>query len=164
MDAVALVTGKESVALFTKYNVYSERELHSRQEILLERYIKDINIEAQTASQMAHTMILPACLKYQAKVAQALQAADACGVKDAAQAALLKDVVSSISVLRKGALKLDELLADAPHGGAMAHAKYQRDTILPAMLDLRKVADKLELLVSDEYWPLPKYREMLFVR
>ncbi|MCY2928934.1 MAG: glutamine synthetase III [Planctomycetota bacterium] len=163
VDAVALVTGKESVSLFTKYHVYSARELHSRQEILLERYIKDINIEAQTASQMAHTMILPACLKYQAKVAEAIQAASACGIEDATQAALLQEVVEAVSALRTAALALDDVAGKAPHG-AMAHAKYQRDAVLPAMADLRKAADELELLVADEYWPLPKYREMLFIR
>ena len=73
-------------------------------------------------------------------------------------------VVGAVSSLRKAVLKLDDLVAKTPHGGAMAHAKYQRDVVLPGMADLRKAADKLELLVADEYWPLPKYREMLFVR
>ncbi|MEI7835356.1 MAG: glutamine synthetase III [Planctomycetota bacterium] len=164
VDAIALVTAKPSVDLFTKYAVYSERELHSRQEILLERYIKDINIEAQTASQMSHTMILPACLQYQAKVAEAIKATAACGIEDTAETALLREIVDSVSALRTDVLKLDDVLAKTPHGAAMAHAKYQRDVVLPAMLDLRKAADKLELLVADEYWPLPKYREMLFIR
>ena len=69
-----------------------------------------------------------------------------------------------IGDLREIAAKLDKGIASQPHGDVLKHAKHQRDVLLPAMAELRVVADKLELTVADEYWPLPKYREMLFVR
>ncbi|MBI5724511.1 MAG: glutamine synthetase III [Planctomycetes bacterium] len=164
VDAIPLATSKQAVELFTKYKVYSVRELHSRQEILLENYNKAINIEAQTASVIANTMILPACLKYQADLAKAISSAKEVGVNSVQTAALLKDLVAAIDVFRKLAIAMDKAIEGQPHGDALEHAKYQRDTLLPAMAELRKVGDKLELMVSDEYWPLPTYREMLFIR
>jgi glutamine synthetase len=164
VDAIVLATSKAALDLFAKYKVYSKRELHSRQDILLENYNKAINIEAQTASTIAHTMILPAALKYEADVACACNSASAAGVDDAEQKALLEDVVDGVTSLRQLVGKLDAAIANQPHGDNLDHAKYQRDVLLPAMADLRTQADKLELLVSDEYWPLPKYREMLFIR
>ena len=164
VEALQLVTSKESVELFTKYKIYSKRELHSRQEILLENYVKSINIEAQTAANMATTMILPACLNYQTDVANAVNSAKAAGVEDASQMAMLKDLVSTIGSFRKASLELDAKIAGQPHGSLLEHAKYQRDQLLPAMVDVRKLGDKLESMVGDAHWPLPTYREMLFIK
>ena len=164
VDAVATVLHKETIDLFTKYKVYSKRELHSRHDILLENYCKIINIEAQTASAMANTMILPASLRYQTHVAGAVNSAKEAGVEDAVQASLLREVVDSVSSLRTAIIELDKAIAAQPHGGLVEHSTYQRDVLLPAMGVVRKAADKLELMVADEYWPLPKYREMLFIR
>jgi glutamine synthetase len=164
VDAVQLVTSPESVELFTKYKVYSTRELHSRQEIMLESYVKNITIEGQTASVIAHTMILPAALNYQADVAGAINAAKQAGVEDDEQAALLKDLVDTVGEFSQAARALDKVLAGPHHGSLLEHARYQRDTILPAMAKLRQLGDRLELVVNDSYWPLPTYREMLFIR
>jgi len=164
VDCVPLVTGEESIELFGKYKVYSDRELHSRQEILLENYATTISIEADTASMIAHTMILPAALKYQADVAAAVNSAKTAGIEDAAQLALLEEVVSTSGAFRKAAVDLDAAkAADAPEG-ALALAKYQHGTIIPAMEKLRELGDKLEMLVDSNYWPLPTYSEMLFIR
>jgi glutamine synthetase len=164
VDAVPLATSKEAVELFTKYKVYSRRELHSRQDILLENYCKTINIEALTASTIANTMILPVCLRYQTEVAGAVNAAQTAGVEDATQSDLLRELIEAISALRSATLTLDAAIAHQPHGGLMEHAKYERDTVIPAMESLRKCVDKLESMVADDGWPLPKYREMLFIR
>ena len=163
-DAIALATSKAAVDLFGKYKVYSKRELHSRQDIMLENYNKAIRIEAQTASTIAQTMILPAALKYQADVAAAVNGARAAGIDDDQQQALLQNMVDAVASLCQLIARLDAAIANQPHGSAIDHAKYQRDTLLPAMADLRVQADKLELVVADEHWPLPKYREMLFIR
>jgi glutamine synthetase len=144
--------------------VYSERELHSRQEILLENYATTISIEAETASMMAHTMILPAGLKYQADVAAAVNNAKAAGVEDAAQLALLEEIVATNGAFRQAAVDLDAAKGVEAPEDAMACAKYQHDTIIPAMEKLRGLGDKLEMLVDTNYWPLPTYGEMLFIR
>ena len=164
VDCVPLATSTESIELFGKYKVYSQRELHSRQEILLENYATKISIEAETASMIAHTMILPAALRYQADVANAVNSAKTAGLEDAAQLALLEDIVTTSSAFRKAALALDAAKgADAPED-TLACAKYQHDTIIPAMEKLRELGDKLETLVDSNYWPLPTYGEMLFIR
>jgi len=164
VDCVPLVTSPESVELFGKYNVFSERELHSRQEILLETYATKISIEADTASMMAHTMILPAGLKYQNRVAKAVNSAKAAGVEDPALQSLLQEVVSTNGAFRQAAVALDEAKNADASEDALAHAKYQHGTIIPAMLKLRELGDKLELLVDSDDWPLPTYSEMLFLR
>jgi len=164
IDCVPLATSPEAVELFTQYGVYSERELVSRKEILLENYATTIGIEAQTSSLIANTMILPAALRYQADVATAINAAKAAGVENAAQMELLTELVEAASALQKAAKALDEAIADEADEGVFAHAKYMHDTVIPAMNELRAWGDTLELLVCDSYWPLPTYREMLFIR
>jgi len=164
IDCVPLVTGKASIDLFTGYGIYSKRELYSRQEILLENYSSTVMIEALTASLMAHTMILPAGLKYQSAVAQAVNGAKQAGASDPAQASLLKDIVKLAGSFGKSAVALDKAIAAAPSGGALAHARYMHDKVLPAMGELRTLGDKIEQIVDDNYWPLPTYREMLFIR
>jgi glutamine synthetase len=164
LECVPLVDSPETIALFTKYGVYTERELHSRKEIMLETYVRTVRIEGLTASVMAHTMILPAALKYQADVASAINSAAAAGVKEAVQMDLLRELASAVSACRSAAVALDKALSHHGNGDAMDHARHCRQVVLPAMAELRKWADTLELLVNDEYWPLPTYREMLFIR
>ncbi len=164
VDCVPLATAPETIDLFEKYGVYSARELHSRQEILLENYATSIAIEAQTLSMMAHTMVLPAGLKYQATVATAVNAAKIAGVEDPVQMGLLTEVVGAVSALKSAAAALDAAAADESAEGALAEATHMHDTVIPAMNEVRKWADTLELLVDDGDWPLPTYREMLFVR
>jgi glutamine synthetase len=164
VDCVPMVTSPESIELFGKYNVFSERELHSRQEILLETYSTKISIEAETASMMAHTMILPAALKYQTLVADAVNSAKAVGVEDVALVRLLQEVVSTAGAFRQASVDLDAAKGAEVSGDALALAKYQHGTVIPAMLKLRKLGDKLELLVDSNCWTLPTYAEMLFLR
>jgi glutamine synthetase len=164
VDCVPVVTSPQSIELFGKYNVFSERELHSRQEILLETYATKISIEAETTSMMAHTMILPAGLKYQTEIANAVNSAKAAGVEDAALQTLLEDIVATNGAFRQAAVDLDSAKnADTPED-ALAAAHYQQGTIIPAMLKLRELGDKLETLVDSNYWMLPTYSEMLFIR
>jgi glutamine synthetase len=164
VDAMILMTSKPAMDLFAKHKVYTRRELHSRQDILLEGYSKTINIEAQTASTIARTMILPAALRHQAEVAAACHGASAATIEDAQQKAMIEEIVDSVAVLRQGIANLDAALVAQPHGSILEHAKYQRDALLPAMAELRKQVDALETIVADDLWPLPKYREMLFIR
>lgn len=163
VDAIQYAMNKETVELFAKYKVYSPREMESRLDILLENYAKTINIEAQTASMMAHTMVLPASLAYQKDIANAIISAKNAG-KDPHQDDLLYSVTTLINDFRTALAKLDDASANHQHDGLLAHAKHMRDEVVPALAELRKQVDKLELKVSDTYWPLPCYREMLFIR
>jgi len=164
VECLPVITRKDSIDLFTKYKVYTERELQSRLTILSENYVKTVNIEGQLTSGMARTQILPACLRYQSEVAQAVNATKAAGVENGAQVELLKSLTKSISDLQAATSALDKALAHHGDGDAYAHAKYMRDNVLPAMNAVRTLGDKLETMVADDYWPLPTYREMLFIK
>jgi glutamine synthetase len=164
VDSLPVILRKDSVELFTKYRVYSERELQSRFAILCENYVKTVNIEARLTSMMARTMILPAALRYQGEVASTVNACKAAGADNGAQVELLKSLTATITEFQKAISSLDHALAHHAEGDVHAHAKHFRDTILPAMADVRTLGDKLETMVADDLWPLPTYREMLFIK
>jgi glutamine synthetase len=162
--ALPVILRRDTVELFTKYRVYSERELQSRLHILAENYNKTVNVEARLTSMMARTMILPASLRYQAEVAAAVAGSKQAGVEPTTQLELLKSLNSTIAELQKSVAHLDHSLAHSAEGSPLEHAKYFRDSVLPAMGAVRTVADKLETMVADDLWPLPSYREMLFIK
>ncbi|HLW68973.1 MAG TPA: glutamine synthetase III [Gemmataceae bacterium] len=164
VDCMPVIIRKDTIKLFTDYGVYSERELHSRFTILCEQYCKTVNVEGRLTSNIGRTMILPAALRYQAEVATAVNAAKTAGVDNSAQLDLLKSLTSTITDFQKGLSHLDEELGHQADGDVLAHAKHYRDGVLPAMNEARRLGDKLETMVADDLWPLPTYREMLFVK
>ncbi len=165
IDALPVINRKDTIDLFTKYKVYSERELKSRFAILSENYVKTINIEGQLTVLMAKTMILPASLRFQAEVATAVNATKAAGVDNSAQADLLKSLTSTISEFQGAIATLEKALRHHhSNGEPFDHAKQSNTTVLPAMTTVRNLGDKLETMVADDLWPLPTYREMLFIK
>jgi glutamine synthetase len=164
VDVLPVINKKEIVDLFSKYKVYSEKELASRFVILSEVYTKTVIIEGNIASFMAKTQILPAALRYQTEMAEAVNTGKTAGVDVTTQLEELKILSSTVAALQKGIASLDKALHHHPEGDAYGHAKYARDSILPAMAETRKAADKLESIVADDLWPLPTYREMLFIK
>jgi glutamine synthetase len=164
VDALPVILRKDTIDLLTKYKVYTERELQSRFHILSENYVKTINIEGQLMLMMARTQILPAALRYQAEVANAVNATKAAGVDHKAQAELLRALSANTGDFQTAIGDLDKALGHHDGGDAFAHAKHMRDAVLPAMHRLRMLGDRLEVNVADDYWPLPTYREMLFVK
>ena len=145
--------------------MYSERELQSRYNILCESYVKTVTIEAKLTVMMAKTMILPAALRYQAEVAQRGHG-DEGGRRGRRRrrSSCSATLTATITSSRTATATLDKALDHHADGDAYAHAKYARDAILPAMAELRTRGDKLETLVADDLWPLPTYREMLFIK
>ncbi len=144
--------------------MYTERELHSRFAILCEHYVKTVNVEGRLTALMARTQILPAAIRYQSEVAQSVSALKAAGVDSASQMDLLKSLTGTIDEFRKATSHLDHALAHHAEGDLHSHAKYSRDQVLPAMNAVRALGDKLEGMVADDLWPLPTYREMLFIK
>jgi glutamine synthetase len=164
VDALPVIIRKDTIDLLTRYKVYTERELHSRLAILSENYVKTVNIEGQMMDMMARTMILPAALRYQAEVAAAVNATKLAGVDNHAQVDLLKTLTATIGEFQAATSALEKALARHAEGDLHSHAKYARDAILPAMTTLRAKGDELETMVADDLWPLPTYREMLFIK
>jgi glutamine synthetase len=164
VDSLPVILRKDSIDLFTKYRVYSDGELKSRFNILTENYVKTVTIEAKLTRFMGQTQILPACLRYQGEVATAVNATKTAGVDNSAQSAFLKTLTNAIGDLQKGLADLDAALGNHAAGELIDHAKHARDKVIPAMTAVRAAADKLEGLVADDLWPIPTYREMLFIR
>jgi glutamine synthetase len=153
-DALPWITNRQTVKTFGAYNVLSERELDSRFEVFSEQYAVKLNIECETAAEMARTMILPAAVRHLTRL------------RDSGVEALVTEFEPIVGELHEAIVRLEEVnkaenqVDDPP----IAWAKYMRDKGIPAMTAVRDVADRLEKLVSDDLWPLPKYSEMLFVR
>src|SRR5258708_961970 len=164
VDVLPVVTRKDTKELFAKYKVYTEKELDSRFNILSEAYVKAVNIESNTALMMAKTMILPAALRYQKEVGESIAAAKNAGASSPAGLESFGVLVSSINDRTGSSASLEEAAAHGGEGGALAHAKHMKEHVPPAMLEVRKAADKLESIVADDLWPLPTYREMLFIK
>jgi glutamine synthetase len=164
VDALPVVTRKDTLDLFSKYKVYSEKELQSRFNILSEAYVKTLNIEANTALLMAKSQILPAALRYQKEVGESIAAAKAAGAAQPAGLETFGTLVSSINDLQRSISALEKAAGHHGDGDPYAHAKHMREAVFPALNNLRTTADKLETIVADDLWPLPTYREMLFIK
>jgi len=164
VEAVPHLSSENAVEIFGKYKVFSERELRSRVEIMLEHYTTILRIEAQTAVMMAKTMILPSAIAYQDKLASAIIRAKEAGVKEPQQLVMLKELATTIGECSKAVGDLEEAISAAPDADAYESAKYSCEKIVPAMAELRVFGDRLEAIVDDATWPLPRYREMLFIR
>ncbi|HJP89430.1 MAG TPA: glutamine synthetase III [Candidatus Limnocylindrales bacterium] len=155
VDALPALATKQASALFAKFGVLTERELESRVEIFWERYVKVGNIEANTALDIARTMILPAAVRYLGELGGASASRGATTVAKRV-AGLVDGLVDAIDALESAQHKAHGA------GGVHKEARAVVDAVIPAQDALRKVADELELVVSDDLWPLPKYRELLF--
>jgi glutamine synthetase len=165
VESLPDMVSPKSVKLFSKYGVFTERELQSRLEIFVEGYRKTINVESQLTIQIAKRMILPAALRYQAEVAQAIANLKATGATvPRVQAALLSEIVTAIEELQSATDRLEAAVDEHQSGDSLGHAKHARDVIIPAMNAVRVAGDTLELLVADDLWPLPTYQEMLFLK
>ncbi len=163
-DAIAKMKDPEAVEVFGKYGVLNENEVNSRYNVKLEKYTLKLDIEFKASIDMASTMILPAAFKYQNTLASSIAAAKSVtGTEPAAQRKVLDKVTAGIDGLVEAVDTLKAILEKTPHGDELEHAMYYKETALPAMNKIREFADGLEVLVEDELWPLPKYREMLLL-
>jgi glutamine synthetase len=153
-DALPWLIEKGTVALFKKYKVLSKRELDSRHEVFLEQYAVKINIESETAAALARTQILPAAVRH-------LNELRAAGLEE-----LIAEVEPLIKELHFALLALEDanLKDNQDDTSPVKWAAYMRDRVVPAMQDVREVADRLEGIVADDLWSLPKYSEMLFIK
>ncbi|MBK8977804.1 MAG: glutamine synthetase III [Planctomycetes bacterium] len=167
VDAVGRYAAPENVALLERQGVLSRKECESRANVMFESYAKAIAIEAQSAIGIASTTILPAALRFQAQLAESIEAARRAGVKSLArQEARLAETAAGIESALGALAALQERFETVEaheNGSPERHARAYRDEVIPAMTALREACDELETLVDDELWPLPKYREMLFI-
>jgi glutamine synthetase len=151
-DALLEVLADDSIAAFESYSVLSKRELESRFEVWIEQYALRANIEAETTFSIAKTMILPAAMRHLALIKEA-------GVAQAAGEVevLIGDLITALEALEKANAEPTEL-------EGLDLAIFSRDEQLTKSGAVREAADKLEKVVADDFWPLPKYEEMLFIK
>jgi glutamine synthetase len=150
-DALPEILSEQTISAFGNYNVLSKRELESRYEVWIEQYAIRANIEAETTFSIAKTMILPAALRHLTLVGEA-------GVSslEGEVRALIDELADALGALEA---------ANAPNDlEGMDLAIHARDKQIAAMAKVREAADKLEGVVADDLWPLPKYEEMLFIK
>ena len=162
-EAVPAFLAQKNVDVFSKYGVYTEAELQSRVEILLDEYCKTLNIEALTMIDMAKKEILPAAAKYIKDIAKTAELAKSCGAETVFEEETVKEISALVTEMYKA---LGTLEADVQKVHSIEDtqemANYFHDTIFADMGALRVPADKIETLVGKDYWPYPTYSDLLF--
>jgi glutamine synthetase len=161
IDALPELISEPSMELFSRYGVFTHREMHSRYDIALEQYILSIGVEAALTLEIAQTLVLPAVLRYQTELAQNVASLTAIGI-DADPVTLL-EVSTQLSALRAGIVALRQSIEKAPTGAEEELARHALEEQLPAMGAVRTAADALEGQVADDLWPLATYQEMLYI-
>ena len=153
-EALKAFEKAENIELFEKAGVFSAREMASRLEIAMEDYATKVAIEGNTALEIARTMILPAVRAEYVESLKAYNETDASNVKDA-----IDVLQAETAKFGKGLVMLQKDIDELEQ----AVAAGKPEAVLATMSALRTVSDSLEKVVSDARWPLPKYREMLFL-
>ena len=162
VDAASALTTDKAVALFEKFGIFTKAELESREEITYETYTKYINIEALTMISMASKQILPAVISYTTELANSIASVESVGCDASVQKERLEAVTVELKAMNAA---LEKLKADQANGEkecAKCTAVYYHDTIMSDMAALRAPADKLEMLVDKDFWPIPTYGDLLF--
>jgi len=152
VEALPWLVEKQTIATMERYNVLTERELESRFEVFVEQYSTNANIEAETAASIARTMLLPAAVRHLNEL------------RAAGHEGLISETEGLVDELYEAIVALEKANTHHPAEEGLELAKYMRDTVIPAMEAVRAVADRLERIVADDLWPLPKYSEMLFIK
>jgi len=163
VSALQTMTSKKNVDVFRKFKVLSKIEVESREHIFIEKYIKQVLIEAETAAAMARTQILPGALRHQTELAEVVAATEAAGADCSQNREQLDAYVDLVNRFRAAIDSLDSVIETHPDG-VHKHAEHVRDRVRPAMNELRTLADELEKLLPRDLWPLPSYREMLVIK
>ena len=165
VDSIPSLVTEKAVKLFGDFGVYTRSELYARAEIEYETYTKSVLVEARTMSDMAGKQIIPAVIRYSGDLARSLnEVRTACPEADMSVQTELVLEVSSLLAAMKNAM--EEIRKDLEKAGTMSNMKERAhfcyDEMVPAMNRLREPADRLEMIVDKEYWPVPSYGDMIF--
>lgn len=165
VDALPSITEPAVIEMFEKYHVLTKREVQSREDIYFEQYVLTLNVEAKMTHEIAKTMIYPAAIRYQSELAAAAANCKAAGV--AFETTVLTKVTDLIKSLVDKIAALEKVLpGSGGHGvsNPKEAAGHCFSEMKPAISAVREVVDELETVVADDYWPLPTYQEMLFIK
>ena len=161
-DALPVLKADYIEELFARMGVLTPVELESRFDVYAEQYLLAIEVEAKLVVSMAKTIIYPAAVRYLSELSLAIANAAAIGIEMDKERA--QTVSNLIKLLMDGVSKLSEAMAKDDFDSIEEHMQYSAQTIRPLMDKVREYADTLEGEVADNFWPLPTYQEMLFVK
>jgi len=163
-DALPHLTADKNLELFEKYKILSHDEVHSRLEIWAEQYVTNVTIEVDTTEAIAKTMVYPAAVRYMNELATAVKETKALGLENSGAADMLKTVTGALNDLGSALNELAMVQKDLKGGDITDQCREYKEKVIPAMTKVRDAVDFLERYTADDYWPLPVYREMLFVK
>ena len=157
VEALPELISEKNIQLFEKYSVLSKREAHSRYEIYMERYCKEINTESHLCLSLAKQLILPAGYRYLGELM---------GIVSSAKfnSRTVNKIAELVDLLEQCIDQLEQAVAHETYADVLKNAQHYRDQVIPAMESVRQVADQIEKIMADDLWPLPAYREMLFIK
>ncbi len=163
IEAACTLTTDKAVRLFEKFGIFTKVELESREEIIYETYAKTINIEALAMIDMAGKQIIPAVMKYSKSLADTVNAVKAAGADASTQTGILKEVSDNLAAMQTALVKLEEAEKEASAiEDAKEQAFFYKDNVRVIMDELRAPADRLEMIVDKDMWPIPTYGELMF--
>ncbi|HEY5022206.1 MAG TPA: glutamine synthetase type III, partial [Gemmatimonadaceae bacterium] len=163
-EALKEMVSKQSRTLLTKLGVLTKEELESRYHVRVERYVKDMLIELYTMREMVDTLVVPAAYSYLDQLSHSASQSKAAGIAVIPQVATANQVGELVQELQEFREDLSDVIAraEAMHDDPPGQAELLTSEGADTMAEVRKICDTLELVVGDDFWPLPKYREMLF--
>ncbi len=162
-EALFHYSDEKNIRLFDRYGIYTPEEVCAREDILLENYCRLVNIEALTMVDMANKEIIPSCIKFMSRLSTAIVNKKAIGVTSKTESDLLEKVTSLTDKAYEANLALAEIIPIAKQTADFKVAsKIYLEKVIPAMENLRKLCDTLEVVIPKSYWPLPTYSDMLF--
>ena len=164
VDALEHYSDPDVMNVFLRHGILSEREILSRQEILLDTYAKDIEIEGATLLDLVRGKVLPPCRAAQAQACDLVLKTKKAGIEPDEEMKNLQTIRGHVTSMEKAVGQLEEAIAKVKGiEGTLERAKGARDQILPLMGKIREDSDALEAIVDDKLWELPKYSELLWV-
>lgn len=165
VDALPYFISDKNIKLFTKHKIFTETEMNSRYEILLENYCKSLNIEALTMIDMSKRNIIPSALNYVKKLSDTANSKIklSSSISCEPEKTLVSKLSTLLDCLYKKTTALESKIIEAKgYNNIKQQADFYKDNILTAMQELRAVADEIEALVAEDYWPFPTYGQLLF--
>ena len=166
--ALDAFVSKKSLKLFVDNNIFTHREAEARHEIMLETYIKKLQIEARVMGDLATNHIIPAAIKYQTALVENVEGLKDIGMKAdtyGTQISMIKEISEHISIIHS---EVDAMIEARKKANKLENAREKAvaycDKVRPYFETIRTHVDKLEMIVDDEMWPLAKYRELVMIR
>lgn len=167
-DALPAYVSAKSKKVFSKHDIFNERELEARYEIMQESYVKKIDIEAKVLAQLAISQVIPSALNYQQKLSNNVASLKALGLAKhtyEAQLKFIEEVSKYVKHIRESVEKMIAESDKAHHiQDTTKRAQAFCNKVRPLFEQIRNSSDALEFIIEDELWKLPKYRELLFIK